>query len=229
MKTLIINLTGPLQSYGNQASFDRRTTDDYPSKSAVVGLLAAALGYRRRDSRIKTLNQLHFAVRIDQVGIPLSDFQTVEWKPQTRKVTHRDYLQDARFVVALGSPDGDLLKRLKIALAHPRFQLFLGRRANTLAGPLKTDIRDEDPIHVLKTLAWQAAEWYQRRQPQKVMLTIMADGDLLPELPSTMVKDQVESLDQRDRRYEFRALASLSVDFNNPNPKPVLDFFNGIG
>lgn len=228
MQTLIINLTGPLQSYGNQASFDRRTTDDYPSKSAVVGLLAAALGYRRRDPRIKTLNQLHFAVRIDQVGIPLNDFQTVEWKPQTRKITHRDYLQDARFVVALGSSNGDWLDRLKAALAHPRFQLFLGRRANVPAGPLRTVIHDEDPIRALKTLDWQAAEWYQRRQPRKVMLSIMADGDLLPESPSTMVKDQIESLDQRNRHYTFRALASLSVYFDNPNPRPALDFFNGI-
>ncbi|WP_143441692.1 CRISPR-associated protein Cas5, partial [Lactobacillus helveticus] len=47
MKTATIRLTAPLQSYGNQASFNQRTSDNYPSKSAVIGIIAAALGYRR--------------------------------------------------------------------------------------------------------------------------------------------------------------------------------------
>ncbi len=66
MKTVTIRLTAPLQSYGDEANFDRRTSYDYPSKSAIVGLIAAALGYRRTDARIQTLNQLDYAVRIDQ-------------------------------------------------------------------------------------------------------------------------------------------------------------------
>ena len=41
MKTLTIKLTGPLQSYGNEATFSRRTSYHYPSKSAVIGLIAA--------------------------------------------------------------------------------------------------------------------------------------------------------------------------------------------
>ena len=58
MKTISIRLTSPLQSYGNEAQFARRTTGDYPSKSAIVGMLAAALGYQRDDPAINALNDL---------------------------------------------------------------------------------------------------------------------------------------------------------------------------
>ena len=61
MKTLTIKLTAPLQSYGNEATFERRTTNDYPTKSAVIGMVAAALGYRRADARIASLNELQLA------------------------------------------------------------------------------------------------------------------------------------------------------------------------
>lgn len=83
MKTLAINFKAPLQSFGNEATFTRRTTNDYPSKSAVIGMLAAALGYHRDDERITDLNDLLFAVRIDQPGKVLHEFQTVEWKKKT--------------------------------------------------------------------------------------------------------------------------------------------------
>lgn len=106
MKTISIRLTSPLQSYGNEAQFARRTTGDYPSKSAIVGMLAAALGYQRDDPAINALNDLLFAVRVDQPGQVMTEFQTAEWKPGTRKLTYRDLLQDAVFVVAIGSEDG---------------------------------------------------------------------------------------------------------------------------
>lgn len=239
MKTLIINLAAPLQSYGNQATFERRTTNDYPSKSAVIGLLAAALGYRRCDSRVTTLNALQFAVRTDQIGVPLTDFHIVEWKTDTRKITYRGYLQDARFVVGLGSNDDTLIEQLQVALAHPKFQLFLGRRANVPAGPLRTEIVDGDPLEVLKHLDWQAAKWYQKKQSQTVRLSIMADADLLPLASSRLVKDQVESFDQRDRQYGFRAVATTAVTVTNLNSrfkansesdsvKSELDFFGGL-
>lgn len=50
MKTATIRLTAPLQSYGNPTSFNQRTSDSYPTKSAIVGMIAAALGYSREDN-----------------------------------------------------------------------------------------------------------------------------------------------------------------------------------
>ena len=84
MKTITLRLAGPLQSYGDEASYERRTTGDAPSKSAIVGLVAAALGYHRNDPRITALNDLVYAVRRDQVGQTLTDFHLVECKPKKR-------------------------------------------------------------------------------------------------------------------------------------------------
>lgn len=219
MKTLTIKLTAPLQSYGNEATFERRTTNNYPTKSAMIGMVAAALGYRRTDKRILDLNELDFAVRIDQVGKTLTDYQTVEWKKNTRKITYRDYLQDAVFVVALSSQDDQLIDHIKHALKHPYFPLFLGRRSNAPAGVL--DIRDfpnEDPIAVLKKLTWQAASWYQKRCHSQ-SIEIVADANLMPAAGSAMVKDQVESFDQRHRRYRFRAITKTRVGLDELNVK----------
>lgn len=80
MKTLTIKLSAPLQAYGNEASFERRTSWQAPSKSAVIGMIAAALGLRRDSEQISELNSLAFAVRIDQPGKIMTDFHTVEWK-----------------------------------------------------------------------------------------------------------------------------------------------------
>lgn len=218
MKTLTINLTAPLQSYGNQATFERRTTGVYPTKSAVIGMLAAALGYERRDQRIVALNELQYAVRIDQVGKQLVDYQTVKMMDGKSKITYRNYLQDARFVVALGSEDDDLMDRLGKALRHPKFQLYLGRRANVPAGILKmTTSIAMTPVTVLEQFPWQAAPWYQatyhrrNRHVEDATLELIADANLLANQQSSLVKDRVVSFDQRDRQYGFRAVASEMV------------------
>ncbi|MDF7668688.1 type I-E CRISPR-associated protein Cas5/CasD [Lactobacillus sp. ESL0703] len=215
MKTLTIRLTAPLQSYGNEATFERRTTGDYPSKSAVIGMIAAALGYSRDDKRIEQLNDLKFAVRIDQRGITLTDFQTVEWKKDTRKITYRDYLQDAVFVAAVGG-DEATIEQIHSALKHPHYALFLGRRANVPAGALQMEMIDGDPVSVLSNLPWQASKWYQHRQKNGATFRaeIIADADLLPDAnkTDTLVKDRAISFASKSRQYGFREVKTTTVE-----------------
>lgn len=219
MKTITIKLSAPLQSYGNEATFDRRTSYHCPSKSAVLGMVAAALGYQRDDSRIQRLNKLTFAVRIDQPGQRMSDYQIVEYQKNksktARKLTYRDYLQDAIFVAALGGTH-DEIDEINHALHHPKFQLYLGRRANPPAGPLITQLFDgQAPVEVLKELDWQAADWYQRRYGQSYSAELLADADLLPDLPNTLVKDAIGSFSQQHRYSQYRAVASTRVLLQN--------------
>lgn len=222
MKILTIRLTSPLQSYGNEATFERRTTGDYPSKSAVIGMIAAALGYSREDSRISKFNDLNFAVRVDQVGRSLTDFQTVEWKKNVRKITYRDYIQDAVFVVAIGSNDEQLIKKIHDALRHPHYQLFLGRRSNVPAGVLlMEEFNDENPVIILEKLGWQATPWsqkvYQKQNPKKEFprVDIYADANLLADHHNVMVKDRVESFDQRNRYFGYRAMATERIQLTH--------------
>lgn len=222
MKILTIRLTSPLQSYGNEATFERRTTGDYPSKSAVIGMIAAALGYSREDSRISELNDLHFAVRVDQSGQTLTDFHTVEWKKDVRKITYRDYIQDAVFVVAVGSDDDQQIKAIHVALRHPHYQLFLGRRANVPAGVLLMEEFDDDsPVKVLEKLGWQVSAWsqevYRKQNSGKKFpkVDIYADADLLHNHHNVMIKDRVGSFDQRNRYFGYRAMATERVQLTH--------------
>ncbi|MFD1485325.1 type I-E CRISPR-associated protein Cas5/CasD [Lacticaseibacillus baoqingensis] len=217
MKTLTIRLSAPLQAYGDQASFARRTTNPYPTKSAIIGMIAAAFGYRRTDPRIQALNQLAFAVRVDQPGSVLSEFQTVEWKPNTRKITYRDYLQDAVFVAAIGGDTAEI-EQIAAALKKPQFQLYLGRRAAVPAVVLKMQqFADTDPVTVLQQLEWQASLWFQQRHRKQATYSaeLYADHQLIPAKGTQLVKDRVLSFDQRARQHGFRAIAQTRVTLAN--------------
>ena len=75
MKTILLKFAGPMQSWGTNSNFENRHTDFYPSKSGVIGMIAASLGYQRdEDEKIRKLNELSFAVRIDQPGNLLKDY-----------------------------------------------------------------------------------------------------------------------------------------------------------
>ncbi|MEV5767959.1 type I-E CRISPR-associated protein Cas5/CasD [Micromonospora sp. NPDC052213] len=185
---LVLRLAGPLQSWGGRGQFNRRDTLEEPTKSGILGLLAAAQGLRRQDS-IEDLLGLRLGVRTDQPGSLLRDYHTVSdhrgrplpsaavtakgvQKPTSpakyTHVTHRFYLQDAVFVAAVHGPV-DLLHTLASALRNPAFPLALGRRSCPPTMPLlltpdTTNRADRDalwagqPLGVLAQLPWQATD-----------------------------------------------------------------------
>lgn len=220
MKTLTIKLKAPLQAYGNEATFERRTTNPYPTKSAVIGMISASLGYDRNDKRILKLNDLEFAVRSDQPGQVINDFQIVEYAKsatkKTKKLTYRYYLQDAIFMVAIGSENDDLIEKIHYALQHPKFSLFLGRRSCPPAGPLEIEMFDnQNPLNVLKSMDWQAAEWYQRKH-SSFNAELVYDATLGSKDNFTFqLKDKVGSFDQRNRYHDYREVVSTYIPMKN--------------
>lgn len=137
MPTLLIRLVGPMQAWGTSSRFDVRDTGKEPSKSGVIGLLAAAAGIDRSDwQRLQALCALRMGVRHDRPGLPRRDYQTAQHiiradgsRPQDTAVTRRHYLADAAFLVGLAGDDRTLLDRLHSALADPVWPLALGRKA----------------------------------------------------------------------------------------------------
>lgn len=134
--TLLLRLSGPMQSWGTQSRFDRRDTGREPSKSGVIGLLCAALG-RPRSEPVGDLASLRMGARVDQPGRVERDFHTassdsfylVSGKSQSRTVvSDRYYLADAKFLVGLEG-DSRLLAELYAALRDPVWTLYLGRKA----------------------------------------------------------------------------------------------------
>lgn len=213
MSTLLLRLAGPLQSWGTESRFNTRQTGITPSKSGVIGLLAAALGMRR-DSDLARLRQLRFGVRTDQEGALLRDFQTVHIpKRDAPEVTHRYYLADAVFLAGLESRDERFLRELEAALRAPVWAPYLGRRSCPPTQPLVLGIRSLGLYDALALEPWQVSEWKKAQWARK-------HSCKMPELPIAMdadgsgygraiVSDEPISFDQRNRRYGFRAVKGM--------------------
>ena len=146
--TLLLRLDGPMQSWGTDSKFGIRETRTAPTKSGVLGLVAAALG-RPRDADISDLAALRFGVRVDRAGRVRRDFQTAGREGFYRAsgkvergdviVSDRYYLADACFTAGLeadGAGGRDRLEHIRRALLRPRWPLFLGRKAFPPAHPL---------------------------------------------------------------------------------------------
>lgn len=138
VETLPLHLYGPLQSWGGPGAQDVRLSADMPSKSGLVGIMAAALG-RVHGSDNSDLCGLELAVRTDRRGTRMVDFHTLPQKGDNTYQTWREYHQWAGFT-AFVSGDEDLLCRVRDALRNPRWDLTLGRRnchpATSIGGEL---------------------------------------------------------------------------------------------
>ena len=217
MKTVLLKFAGPLQSWGTDSHFETRHTDTHPSKSAVIGMIAAGLGIKREDeAALRRLNKLKFAVRVDQSGELLRDYHIAQKYKDNGDferiyVTNRYYLQDAVFVVALGSDDEGLIQDVMKALDKPYFQIFLGRRALPPTMDLFQGIVDTDVITALSEHPWQAAERYQRRHNGR--LEVFADAELLPSVSVRIRNDEVTLFSQRKgRKFNPRREARTLID-----------------
>jgi len=88
---LLFQLYGPLAAWGDIAVGETRPSSIAPSKSAVLGLFAAALGLRRPDTTADENLRQHWevqhaalaegygmAVKLTQPGLPLTDYHTAQ-------------------------------------------------------------------------------------------------------------------------------------------------------
>lgn len=134
----------------------------HPTRSAILGLIAASLGIRRHEEeRLQALEKSYLvAVRLDAPGDVLRDYHTTQVPPKQRKIRHytrrdelkvnklhtilsqRDYRTDAAATIALSTIDDPplSLQQLADALRHPALPLYLGRKSCPLALPLAPKI-----------------------------------------------------------------------------------------
>ena len=161
---LAIYLDAPMQSWGVSSRFQQRGTEAFPSKSGIIGLLAAALGIDKHApdeaEQLAPLAALRFSawrVTFERGSHPvlrLEDFHTVgggydrsdpvdklrisskaSGGPSGTVITRRTYLTDAKFVVALEG-DAEVLARCADALRDPRWGVWFGCKCCIPAAPL---------------------------------------------------------------------------------------------
>lgn len=214
MAVLLIRLAGPMQSWGDSSRYARRTTRREPTKSGIVGLIASALG-RTREEPVDDLAQLELAIRVEQPGQLMRDFQTERpmdgGKPMP--LSNRYYLTDACFLVALGG-DEEMLEKVEAALKLPCRPLYLGRRSCPANMPLCLGLDREahDVRQVLAREPWRASERYKSRHVDVFALEVVADardGEVCESWA-----DYPLTYSAAGRRYACRPVTRLRI----PNP-----------
>lgn len=232
MSVLLLRLAGPLQSWGDGSRFRRRATGRFPTKSGVLGMLAAAQGRRRTDD-IEDLLGLRFGVRVDQPGVVLTDFHTAHVNGPAKPpiITQREYLSDAVFVAGVEGDDA-LVASLQESLERPRFPLFLGRRSCPVEGRLVLGVSPESLAAALADVPWQASGHHRRREARQVQLRLVMDAP-----PGVASSDQVHdvplSFDPHARDHGWRGIVESSVTVANEQGRAdeggLLDWFQAVG
>ena len=201
---LLLRLAGPMQAWGDSSRFSRRDTRMVPSKSGVLGLLAAADGRRRTDP-IEDLAGLRFGVRVDQPGALQRDFQTaINWETgQSMPLSYRYYVADAVFLAGVEG-EATLLEALEERLNSPRFPLFLGRRSCPVTEPVCLGVFEGELETELRAQPWLASRWYRRRQGPEVRLDLYVDAVPGDDRPVETRRDVPLSFSPIRREYGWR-------------------------
>jgi len=166
---LALRLEGPLQSWGGDSQYNRRSTGLMPTKSAIAGICCAALGLPRGRDREQEFLVAFGSVRMTAIAIPrneikkvlpvrrLQDYHTVQ---NTRRasgtinndcvLTHRQYLTDAAFGVLLEG-DTTLLGKIADALSDPVWGIWFGRKTCIPTAPILAGLEEnrEEAIRLL--------------------------------------------------------------------------------
>lgn len=166
MDYLVFRLYGPMASWGDIAVGVSRHSANHPGKSALMGLLAAALGVDRDDEEKQIALNHDYSLAIKQftTGTLLYDFHTVQapdsvgkfqYRTRRDELIHgknrlgagalrsaREYLTDSVALVAIRALDNSVfsLQQIKNKLLKPVFHLYLGRKSCPLSIPLSPQI-----------------------------------------------------------------------------------------
>ena len=232
MSVLALRLAGPLQSWGSSSRFARRATEPAPTKSGILGLLAAAQG-RRRSDEIEDLLDLELAVRTEQQGVLLRDFHTAHHrvKGTAMPLTDRFYWSDAVFTAHIGGPR-PVLVGLAEALRDPAYPLYLGRRSCVPEGRMVLGIEEHEVRESVRHLDWQAGftgrRTTKRQKQTTVKLSVQADQSVYTATaqdsasPTRELNDVPLSFDPERRLYRSRLVVETWVvvptGFTEPGP-----------
>lgn len=223
MHTLLLRLVGPMQSWGTASRFDHRDTGKEPSKSGVIGLLAAAMGIDRENwVDLAPLTHLSMGVRHDRPGLPKRDYQTAQniisadhSKIHETAVTTRDYIADAAFLVGLESDGHTLLAKCDEALRAPVWPLALGRKSYVPSEPIWIDngLQDASLKEALVRWPWLGSLRKWEGLPEQLLVSFESEDG------SGVLKMDQPLSSFAERRFGARYVRSEWIPF----PQEVAD------
>lgn len=207
--SIIAKTCCPITSVGQQFKIHCRSTEREPTKSGVIGMIAAALGIQRNDDpqKLVPLTTLRFGVRADKEGVLLKDFHTVQVPGEKHpEVSYRYYLSDAVFLVALESDDKSFLESIASAIQKPVYPLYLGRKSCPPTLPIVLGVKDEDILTALKTEPYLYKNAH--RKSVRISYEVTSGGAMVQDIPL--------SFSQLHRKHGWRMKREelLAVDSN---------------
>lgn len=196
---LTFQLYAPLQAYGSVAVGEIRSSRTIPTRSAIMGLVAAALGITRDKEDMLSELQAAFSVTCCRHTTPsvMIDYHTVQTPVQrkarvfySRKdelgqklepaeklntiLSRREYVEQAYYTVALAYKNKSTLswtfQKIAAALRAPVFTLYLGRKSCSPALPLA-------PLVIEYESVLEALEMYPL--PEEIVSRLSFDRDVL--------------------------------------------------
>jgi CRISPR system Cascade subunit CasD len=149
LKTLDLQLSAPIASFGTTPRLQHRLSQPKPTHSAIVGLICCAMGLGRSDD-FGAIKSIKMRVLELSHGEPFMDFQTirdavtVDGTGGRDGITYRHNFPDYYALVEIKGDDA-LIDTIESALKRPKWQLYLGRRSNVLNAPVVA-IKNQRPI-----------------------------------------------------------------------------------
>lgn len=206
MSTLLLRFKAPMMSWGRQSRFTIRDTGSEPTKSAVIGLLCAALG-RSREEPIADLAALRMGVRVDCEGVILQDYHTIQDAVRSSGarnddgvISIRHYVADGDYLIGLEG-ESALLEVLESALEKPVWSLYFGRKSFVPSVPVLVGRRESGLVDALRT--------EPLRYPRSRVRFVLDDpegNDIRQDVP----------LDWSRRRFGSRAVKTLHLPMEEP-------------
>jgi len=169
-----------MMSWGDHSQFDYRDSRREPTKSAVIGILCAALG-RPRWEPVDDLAALKMGVRVNKEGILRKDFHTVQCEPKP-EVSERYYVADGDYLVGLEG-DSNLLRTLDQALQKPHWQVFLGRKSFIPSRPLRVGLVEKPLLEALRQHPYECSKRGKRPSQLRFVLEVSESLDVRQDVP----------------------------------------------
>jgi len=212
MKHLVFQLAAPLMSWGNEMAREERPSDGHPRKSAILGLLGAALGKPRSDPwHGESARTLGFATVVLRPGVRMIDYHTVATPEGTKSYesrrdeaevsdytvqTLREYLSDAYFLVALWNGTPADLEKYAHFLEEPVWTPYAGRKCCSLSLPFAPQVLDTSTLEE----AFQAYRLYEPLVPEEAEFSIYWERHPATQLVSTSVSARNDALISREKK-----------------------------
>lgn len=193
-RAFAILLDGPMQSWGSSSRFTQRETEGFPTKSALIGLLAAAAGIDKHAPDEAEKLAPFSALRLTVYRLPraagrlvgrLSDFHTVGGGYDARAsafdkmsiprkasggasanavITRRTYLNEARFIAAFEG-DAETISTAIYHLGNPVWGVWFGRKNCLPAMPL-SPLEGADTLSATRALIARIHAWEETTRRQ---------------------------------------------------------------